>query len=205
MNFEGTMETGGGLIIGLASAVIISSKAGHGHDGYTYTGHESKPIFRELIINPGGDARKITKWDFGVSVKCLATTQVHQLHQCVTAAFGASVYHECHYKSGRLLEGVLKKGQTWNKRFDCTVKNPGKNTLVMNYGAKRMPNQCDGDHLFGRTELYLNGFLLVQQVPHRENIVRAWVRSRAGEWLHPLIIGKYKGGNPMPVEWEDRA
>ena len=130
---------------------------------------------------------------------------VHQLHLCVTAAFGASVYHECHYKSGGLLEGILEEGKTWNDIFDCPEgKCARKNSLVKEYGQKQMPNQCDGDHLFGRTELYLNGFLLVQQVPHRENIVRAWVRIRAGEWLHPLIIGKYKGGNIMPAEWEDR-
>lgn len=132
MDFERTIETSGHLIIGLASAVVIDAKATRGVDGYTYTGHESKPIFRELIINPGdGD---ITTWQCGK--KDCYNIQLHQLHLCVTAAFGASVYHECHYKSGRLLEGVLKKGQTWNKRFDCTIKNGRKYSLVKKYGEK---------------------------------------------------------------------
>jgi len=45
----------------------------------------------------------------------------------------------------------------------------------------------------------------VQQVPHRENVVRGWVRSRAGDWLHPLIFGSYEGGNPMPADWAERV
>jgi len=180
----------------------LTSRATHGIDGYTYTGHPLKPIFREIITNPTDDGGY---WQLGfVKDDTHISIQVHQLHQCVTAAFGASTYHECHYKTDGLLEGVLKKGQTWNDRFDCTIKNGRKKSLVNAYGKKQMPNQCDGDHLFGRTELYLNGFLLVQQTPHRENGVRAWVRSRAGEWLYPLIIGKYKGGKIMPAEWEDR-
>ena len=204
MDFERAIETSGDLIIGLASAVVINSNAGQGSDGYTYTDHPSKPIFREITINPGDKDPNITTWEIGQG-KDYTTIQVHQLHLCVTAAFGASVYQECHYKSGGLLEGVLEEGETWNKRFDCTIKNGRKYSLVKKYGEKQMPKQCDGDHLFGRTELYLNGFLLVQQVPHRENSIRAWVRDRAGEWLHPLTFGAYKGGNPMPVEWEERV
>jgi len=202
LDFERTLETSGHLIIGLASGVVIDANAGQGSDGYTYTGHPSKPIFRELIINPGGPT-DLTTWQ----ILPRDTMQLHQLHQCVTAAFGASVYQECHYKSGGLLEGVLEEGETWNDRFDCTVddNNHKKKSLVNKYGAKQMPTQCDGDHLFGRTELYLNGFLMVQQVPHRENLVRAYVRSRAGEWLYPLTFGAYKGGNPMPAEWKDRV
>lgn len=182
----------------IIGAEVMDFDAIKGTDGYTYPAVDgTERILRTIPFNkhrPKG--KTIDVWRDMLP----GNTDHFQLHRVILAAvefFGGSVYEAFHYEEGGTLHGVLAPGETFDKRFECKVKNPSKLSLIREYG-KVFPNNCDGDHLFGRNWRFLNGFLYVQAVSHQENITRAWVRSKAGDWLFLLSAGAYKCGNNMP-------
>ena len=126
--------------------------------------------------------------------------QLHRVMLGVVDCFGGSVHEKFHHEEGGVLHGVLQPGETFNDRFECKVTNPKLESLIAELGKERVAKNCDGDHLFGRNWRFLNGFLYVQAVSHRENITRSWVRRKAREWLFLLSTGTYSGGNDMPSD-----
>ena len=96
------------------------------------------------------------------------------------------------------MHGVLKKDETIAEKFFCIPQSPDAYSLIATEEAKDPSERCGGDHLFGRCTRYLNGIFFVQGVSHQENMIRRYVREAVKEWLSPLLIGVYKGGNAMP-------
>ena len=68
-------------------------------------------------------------------------------------------------------------------------------TIVPGLTVEQLSFICDGDHLFGRS-WFTNGITRVQGCPHRENIIRSWVRGRFHDWLLPGRVGVHPKFEP---------
>ena len=125
------------------------------------------------------------------------TNQILQLHQVVLTTslhYGINIglNLKCQHETGRSMHGVLNEDETVAEKFFCIPVNPNMYSLIATEEAKKPSERCDGDHLFGRCNRYLNGIFFVQGVSHQENIIHHYVRKAVCEWLYQLLIGVYK-------------
>ena len=192
--------TGGFLIIDILNGgKIINMNASNGEGGFLHeTADGQNYIFQEMGIDKTRDKTMDT-----FSVYMPITNVTLSLHQVALATgyhYGICTSISELFKRGRCLYGVLKKGET----LSCEPVCPATRSLVRDGIALAPSKRCDGDHKFGRDSRYLQGMSGVQGVEHRENIIRAKVEEKYGYWLNPLVIGKYRGGNPMPKRYFDR-
>ena len=190
------VASGGNLLVDLLNGgkvIEMDYQAGRKSDGYLHEKDGKSVKFREKEVNHSGIMHRISM---------PVTNDLLQLHQvCLATArhYGMDVNNAGHHVKGGILDGVLKEGETMGTKFDCVPISPTEDSLIATGLAEAPSHQCDGDHCFGREDIFLNGAWMVQGVAHRENIIRGYERGRAGEWLFPLLVGKYDGGVKLPT------
>lgn len=179
---------------------VVNTNAAYGEHGHL--DDETKRIFQVVAVTSRQQGT-IDTYEMHIPI----THQSMKVHQVVlgTAYFyGMNANLECHTREGGILAGVVGAGETVEEQFRCHVRCPDLRTLIEQGLVKDPSLRCDGDHLFGRGSVYMNGIWWVQPVSHRENNTRSWVRIKWGEWLIPLRIGKYTDGNTTPDSSEKR-
>ena len=192
--------TGGNLVMDILNGGnLINTNASVGEGGFLHeTLDGQKRIFQEMEVTEGRDG---TIDIFQVSMPITGVTlQLHQVALATGYKYGICTSISQLYKRGRCLYGVLKKGET----LSCVPVCPRAHSLVRDGIALDPSERCDGDHSFGRDSIYLQGMSGVQGVDHRENVIRGNVEDAYGFWLNPLVVGEYRGGNPMPTHYWDR-
>lgn len=199
------METGGNLCVDMLNGgfIVNMQSQGKAKDGYFHeTPEGNRYIVNEVKVTPTEPSGKMTITKYKITLP-MSNTEL-QLHQFVLGTghhYGININLDCHYVTGGILSGVLSEGETVDEKFNCIPNHPESDTLLAQGLVPNPSQRCDGDHLFGRDSKYLNGLLYVQGVPHRENGIRGYVRKDLGEWLFPLLVGKYTRGNDMPNEF----
>ena len=189
------METGGNLLVDLLNAgklIEMGYQTGRKSDGYLHKKDGKSVKFREKEVTED-KLHRITMPVTNDSV------QLHQVCLATARHYGMDVNNAGHHVKGGILDGVLKEGETMGTKFDCVPISPTEDSLIATGLAEAPSHQCDGDHCFGREDIFLNGAWMVQGVAHRENNIRGHERGRAGEWLFPLLVGKYDGGVKLPT------
>lgn len=195
--------TGGFLLIDILNGgKLINMNASNGEGGFLHEAVDGKNyIFQEMGIYERKDGRHKSMDTFSVSMPITnVTLSLHQVALATGYSLGICTSIKELYESGRCLHGVLKEGET----LSCEPVCPAAHSLVRDGIAADPSVRCDGDHKFGRDSIYLQGMSGVQGVAHRENVIRGCVEDKYGYWLNPLVIGKYRGGNPMPRRYSDR-
>lgn len=198
---ENVHFTEGYIAVDIIGAEVMDFAAIKGTDGYTYSlANGAECLARIIPFNKSrSEGESCDMWK-DVFPGTADSVQLHRVMLAAVECFGGSVHETFHYEEGGVLHGVLGEGETFDKRFECKVTNPRLESLITELGKERVAKNCDGDHLFGRNWRFLNSFLYVQAVSHRENITRSWVRRKAREWLFLLSTGAYSGGNDMPSD-----
>ena len=200
------VPTGGWLLADLHSGgnVINMNACRNGKNGFFFEANDGENfIFQELSVtelNDGSiDLFHMSMPDTNVSI------QLHQLSLATARYYGTNVNDEMHHVEGGCLEGMLDldAGETMAK-YNCEPTCSDDRSLIAQGLVKDPSKLCDGDHLFGRNSKYLQGSSGVMGVPHQENIIRGWVEKKIKQWLFPLLVGKYKNGNEMPVSVHNR-
>jgi hypothetical protein len=133
------------------------------------------------------------------------TLSVHQVALGTGHYFGMNPNLGCHHREGGLLYGALDENETMAD-LNCVAKCPATRSLIANLQLENddVSQRCDGDHVFSRSTRHFNGLWFVQGVAHRENVLRSSVRNDMKEWLFPLHVGVYDGGNDFPSVVYDR-
>lgn len=199
-NVRAPVPTGGNLIMDILNGGnLINTNAHDGEGGFLHEAVDGKNyIFQEMSITEDKDGTIDT-----FRVHMPDTNVALQLHQVALATghhYGIDTSISQLFNRGGCLHGVLKKGET----LSCEPVCPAAHSLVADGIALDPSQRCDGDHTFGRDSIYLQGMSGVQGVEHRENVIRGCVEDELGYWINPLVIGKYRGGNPMPKRYSDR-
>ena len=185
----------------LGGGVIIDTNAYNGEGGYY--DKESGRIFQFLAVTEDMDGTlqryRVTMPES--SVKLYA----HQVALGTGHYLGMNANLGCHHREGGLLYGALDENETMAD-LECVAKCPGTETLIAQLQLENedVSHRCDGDHLFSRSTRHFNGLWFVQGVAHRENVLRSSVRIDVKEWLFPLYVGVYDGGNDFPSVVNDR-
>jgi hypothetical protein len=191
--------TGGFLLIDILNGgKLINMNAFNGEGGFLYETKEGNRIFQEMAVT---ERRKGTLDAFEVHMpNTNVPLYLHQVALATGYSLGICTSIMELFETGRCLHGVLEEGET----LSCVPVCPAAHSLVADGIALDPSKRCDGDHTFGRDSMYLQGMSGVQGVEHRENVIRAKVEDKYDYWLNPLVIGKYRGGNPMPRRYSDR-
>ena len=199
------VPTGGCLLVDLHNGGnVINMNATIGENGFFFEADGDKDfIFQELSVT---ECKNGSVDRFNVAMpKTNAPIQLHQLSLATARYYGTNVNNMMHHVKGGCLEGMLDldKDETMAK-YNCEPTCSDERTLLAQGLVKDPSTLCDGDHLFGRNSKYLQGTSGVMGVPHQENIIRGWVEKKIKQWLFPLLVGKYKNGNKMPVSVHNR-
>ena len=201
--------TGGNLIIDLlGGGDIINTDAFYGEGGYY--DEKSGRIFQFLAVTEyqGGTIQRYNVSMPRYGTKRFESNDKLQLHQVALGTghyFGINANLEHHHCEGGLLHGALRDNETMAD-LNCVAVSPATRSLIEDLQLENddVSQRCDGDHLFGRSTRHLNGLWYVQGVSHRENMLRGRVREVIKEWLFPLHVGVYDGGNDFPDEVSQR-
>lgn len=199
------VPTGGCLLVDLHNGGnVINMNATIGNKGFFFEANGGKKsIFQELSVTELNDG-SIDLFNVAMP-KMNVPIQLHQLSLATGRYYGINVNNMMHHVEGGCLEGMLDldKDETMAK-YNCEPTCSDERTLLAQGLVKDPSTLCDGDHLFGRNSKYLQGTSGVMGVPHQENIIRGWVEKKIKQWLFPLLVGKYKNGNKMPVSVHNR-
>jgi hypothetical protein len=113
-------------------------------------------------------------------------TVVHRLVSITAAAHGVGTWHSETAKA-------LLHGASFHDVFGIMPQNAHQERR-MQQELKNRPFDCDGDHLNGRKELWMNGIGFIMATSHRENSMRSVVRRGAKTWLFGFSGKKYIHG-----------
>ena len=199
-NARDPVPTGGNLIMDILNGgKLINTNASVGEGGFWYeAGEEKNFIFQEMEVTED-KPKSVDRFQVSMPITSV-TLQLHQVALATGYSLGICTSIMELFETGRCLHGVLEEGET----LSCVPVCPATHSLIADGIALDPSKRCDGDHTFGRDSMYLQGMSGVQGVEHRENIIRAKVEDKYDYWLNPVVIGKYRGGNPMPRRYSDR-